>query len=219
MLGGGPLGVEPNIEALNGCEITWKAGKDLTVVTTKKTVKKKGKRTTVTKTEPRPSFFRFFESPDMDAEMDEEEEEEEEDNDVLQKHIALQQQIHADVMIATAFKDKLIPRAVDWFTGEAAADDSDDEDDDEDYEDDEEEDEDEEEEEEEKPKKGGKGGKGRKDEEEDDDEDEDEGEDDAAVRAALADSFKKGVKVTGKKDDKKDGGAGAGDKPQECKQQ
>lgn len=228
MLGGGPIGVEPSIESLTGCEITWKAGKDLTVETTKKTVKRKGKKTTVTKTEPRPSFFRFFESPDMEAEMEEPgDDEDEEDEGALQKHIALQQQIHADVTIATILRNKIVPRAVDWFTGEAVADDSDDEDDDyEDDEDEEDDEEDEDEEEEEPPKrKGGKAAAGKKGKGDDDDE---ESEDDAEVRAALAESFKKGVKVSaggagGKKDgddkgDKKDGGAG-GDKPQECKQQ
>jgi hypothetical protein len=58
------------LDRAEGCEIHWKDGKDLTVKTVKKTVKKgKGRAKTVTKSEPVPSFFRFFETTEMNEEL------------------------------------------------------------------------------------------------------------------------------------------------------
>jgi nucleosome assembly protein 1-like 1 len=65
---GGASGGEPSVESLPGTDIKWKAGKNLTVKVIKKTVKKKGKKTTVSKEEPQDSFFAFFDSPDMESE-------------------------------------------------------------------------------------------------------------------------------------------------------
>lgn len=61
---GGPA--VPQSSPRSSCEIHWKPGKDLTHATVKKKGKggKKGK--TVTKVEAVPSFFRFFESIELD---------------------------------------------------------------------------------------------------------------------------------------------------------
>jgi len=137
-----------------GTEITWKAGKNLTVKQTKKKTKAKGKKPArvVTVEEPCESFFTFFSPPQLPK--DEEEEIDEEEAEMLE----------ADFDIGCIIKDKLIPYALLWFTGEAAEFEGDDfgfdgEDDDEygDEDDEDEEDEDDEdmEEEEPQPKRGG----------------------------------------------------------------
>ncbi len=59
-----------DVKAIDGCDIAWKAGKDVTVKITKKKSKggKKGKGgAMVVKEEPLPSFFRFFETPELVA--------------------------------------------------------------------------------------------------------------------------------------------------------
>ena len=58
-----------DVKAIDGCDIAWKAGKDVTVKITKKKSKggKKGKGAVVVKEEPLPSFFRFFETPELVA--------------------------------------------------------------------------------------------------------------------------------------------------------
>lgn len=204
MMGSDVIGQEPSVDKLEGCEIHWKADKNLTVKTEKVTTRKKGKKVTTVKEVPQESFFRFFETVDLDEEV--------EDNEEMYEK---QMQMQMEAEMCFAIRNKLVPRAAEWFTGEAVDDDSDDEyddeDDEDDYdeEDDEEEEEDDDDEEEEKPKakRGGKGGKKPKDE---DDEDEDD-EETEATRAALASAFSKGAKPAA--------GAPAGDKPQECKQQ
>ena len=105
----------PSYEKAEGCKIAFKAGKDVRVKTIQKTQRAKkgskaGKTRTVTRTEPQPSFFRFFEppqQPDEDAELTQEQE------------MALDQQLFQDFEMADYIKDKLVPRAVLWFTGEA----------------------------------------------------------------------------------------------------
>ncbi|WPH00720.1 putative nucleosome assembly protein (NAP) [Acrodontium crateriforme] len=130
-----------------GEKIAWKEGKDLTVkVESKKQRNKNTKQTRIVKkTIPTPSFFDFFNpaSPpdDEDEEIDEE----------------IEAKLELDYQLGEDIKEKLIPRAVDWFTGEALQfehgfddfdeddfEDEDDEDDDEDDRDEEDEDEDEE---------------------------------------------------------------------------
>ena len=67
-----------DIKKIEGTEINWKAGKDVTVKVTKKKAKGKkgGKGGAVTvKEEALPSFFRFFESPDLEVGEDTTEEE------------------------------------------------------------------------------------------------------------------------------------------------
>lgn len=104
MLGGESMGSMPSVEKLQGCDITWKAGKCLTYKEVKKTTKKKGKKVTTMKKEPQPSFFRFFETPNMEeaAELSEEEQYE------------LSEMIDVHASVAFELQRKIIPRAVDW---------------------------------------------------------------------------------------------------------
>ncbi|KAI3425788.1 hypothetical protein D9Q98_007763 [Chlorella vulgaris] len=135
--------------------VSWKAGKDVTVKVLKKKPKPgaKGGGKIQTKTEVVPSFFRWFtevpEVPDEDEEADFTQEEME----------ALEEDMQADFEIAEMIKEKVIPEAAGFFTGEALAD----------YEDDEDEDEDDDEESDEEDGDGD-------DEDDDDDSGEDEGE-------------------------------------------
>ncbi|CCH59593.1 hypothetical protein TBLA_0B07770 [Henningerozyma blattae CBS 6284] len=71
---------------------------------------------TIEKITPVESFFNFFDppkvkSPVLNDEGNEEEDEDEEDD--------LEQRLALDYSIGEQIKDKLIPRAVDWFTGTA----------------------------------------------------------------------------------------------------
>eukprot|EP00842_Homolaphlyctis_polyrhiza_P005674 jgi/Hompol1/6107/HPOL_002224-RA len=108
-----------------GTEIKWKEDKNLsvTIEIKKQRHKATNKTRTVKKTVPKATFFDFFNPP---AAPGEEEEEDEEAFDELDRRIQM------DYEIGEAIKDKLIPRAVDWFTGKALEY----EDDDEDYDDD-----------------------------------------------------------------------------------
>ncbi|KAL6693541.1 hypothetical protein J3F84DRAFT_379148 [Trichoderma pleuroticola] len=136
-----------------GYKINWYPGKDLTVrVEAKKQRNKNTKQTRIVKKSvPTESFFNFFSPPKPptdDAEAD---------DDVASD---IEERLELDYQLGEDIKEKLIPRAVDWFTGEALAyeeldeedldgadfdDDEDDEDDmSEDHDDDEESDEDDE---------------------------------------------------------------------------
>ncbi|XP_077478213.1 uncharacterized protein LOC144090536 isoform X2 [Stigmatopora argus] len=144
----------PEIVDCVGCMIDWHKGKDVTVKTIKKKQKHKGRGTvrTVTKQVPNPSFFNFFNpvkaSPDGDEPDDDSE-------------------LTFDFEIGHFFRERIIPRAVLYFTGEAM---EDDESFDEELEEgDEEQDDDDEE------------------EEEDDDDDDDDG--DFQPRASLLSTF------------------------------
>lgn len=113
-------GVEPELAEATGTEIHWKKGRNLTVRLVKRQQRRgrKGPRV-VTKQEPADSFFRFFNSPSLDGEGSDSEADEEE----------LYNQIDADFEIALTFREKLVPNAYLWFTGEAVDMDSDDDDD------------------------------------------------------------------------------------------
>ncbi|XP_078428924.1 nucleosome assembly protein 1;2-like [Wolffia australiana] len=142
---------EPILEKAIGTEIEWHTGKCLTQKILKKKPKKGSRNAKpITKTEVCESFFNFFsppQVPDDDDDLDEDMAEE------------LQNQMENDYDVGSTIRDKIIPHAVSWFTGEAVQDDEFDEIGEED---DEEEDEDDE------------------DEEDDDDEDEDDDDDDDA---------------------------------------
>jgi nucleosome assembly protein 1-like 1 len=120
-----PFGFEgPEIFKCKGCTINWKEpGKNLTVKTVKKKQKHKSKGNvrTITKQVKNDSFFNFFDPPpisdDPDADVDPE----------------TQDLLTADFEIGHYIRDRIIPRAVLFFTGEALEDD--------DYDDEEEEDE------------------------------------------------------------------------------
>ncbi|CAG8698128.1 7666_t:CDS:10, partial [Funneliformis caledonium] len=92
-----------------GTPINWKEGKDLTVTVETKRQKRKGtKETRVVKTTvPAESFFQFFNPP---TEL-------EEDNDDLDDNI--DERLEMDYQIGEDIKEKLIPRAIDWYTGKA----------------------------------------------------------------------------------------------------
>ncbi|CAA0814260.1 Unknown protein [Striga hermonthica] len=96
---------EPVLEKAIGTEIEWYPGKCLTKKISEKKTKKGSEDTEPsTKTEGYESFFNFF-SPPVVAE---EEDEDTDDED--------------DVWIWLIIKDKIIPHAVSWFTGEAPQD-------------------------------------------------------------------------------------------------
>ncbi|KAM8971770.1 nucleosome assembly protein 1-like 4 isoform X3 [Antechinus flavipes] len=102
----------PEIVDCEGCTIEWKKGKNVTVKTIKKKQKHKGRGTvrTVTKQVPNDSFFNFFspikvsgdgESLDEDSEFT----------------------LASDFEIGHFFRERIVPRAVLYFTGEAIEDD------------------------------------------------------------------------------------------------
>ncbi|KAL8847414.1 MAG: hypothetical protein Q9221_007560 [Calogaya cf. arnoldii] len=92
-----------------GDKIDWRTDKDLTVtVESKKQRNKNTKQTRVVKkTVPTESFFNFFDPPkapiadDDDAASD------------------VEERLELDYQLGEDIKEKLIPRAIDWFTGEA----------------------------------------------------------------------------------------------------
>lgn len=121
-----PFGFEgPEIFKCKGCTINWKSGKNVTVKTVKKKQKHKSKGNvrTVTKTVKNDSFFNFFDPPaipdDPEAEVDGE----------------TQELLTADFELGHFIRERIVPRAVLYFTGEALDDDDYDEEDDEEEED------------------------------------------------------------------------------------
>lgn len=93
-----------------GDKIDWKENKDLTVrIESKKQRNKTTKQTRIIKkTVPTDSFFNFFSPPTVPTA---------EDNDDAATDIEVRMEL--DYQIGEDIKEKLIPRAVDWFTGEA----------------------------------------------------------------------------------------------------
>uniref|UniRef100_A0A8D0C5Y0 Nucleosome assembly protein 1 like 4 n=1 Tax=Salvator merianae TaxID=96440 RepID=A0A8D0C5Y0_SALMN len=102
----------PEIVDCEGCTIDWKKGKNVTVKTIKKKQKHKGRGTvrTITKQVPNDSFFNFFspikvsgdgESLDEDSECT----------------------LAMDFEVGHFFRERIVPRAVLYFTGEAIEDD------------------------------------------------------------------------------------------------
>merc|ERR1719242_2163420 len=115
----------PEIFKCKGCTINWKEpGKNLTVKTVKKKQKHKSKGNvrTITKQVKNDSFFNFFDPPpisdDPEADVDPE----------------TQDLLTADFEIGHYIRDRIIPRAVLFFTGEALEDDEFDEEEEEDEE-------------------------------------------------------------------------------------
>jgi len=101
----------PEIIKCEGCKIDWKKGKNVTVKVIKKVQKhqSRGTRRTVTKTVQNDSFFNFFSPPEVT-----EGEEADEDTEAL---------LAADFEIGHFLRERIIPRAVLYFTGEALEDD------------------------------------------------------------------------------------------------
>jgi len=112
----------PEIVKCTGCSIDWKKDKDVTVKLVKKKQKHKTKNTirTITKVVDRDSFFNFFKPPEIP------------DDDEAEIEESVQSLLTADFEIGHYIRERVIPRAVLYFTGEALDDeDFDDEDDDE----------------------------------------------------------------------------------------
>merc|ERR1712010_250356 len=99
----------PEIFKCTGCPIDWQKGKNLTVKQVKKKQKHKSKGSvrTITKQVKADSFFNFFDPPavpdDPNAEVDE-------DTQAL---------LTADFEIGHYIRERIVPRAVLFFTGEA----------------------------------------------------------------------------------------------------
>lgn len=130
-----------------GDKINWKADKDLTVRIEQKKQRNKSKLMVaaqvvkrhanltvldtkqtriVKKTVPTESFFNFFSPPEPPSEENEE------------AAFDIEDRLELDYQLGEDIKEKLIPRAIDWFTGEALAYEEIDEDDiNEDFDDDE----------------------------------------------------------------------------------
>jgi len=120
----------PEIIKCKGCLIDWKKGKNITVKTVKKKQKhkNKGNTRTITKQVKADSFFNFFDPPqvpdDPAAEVDEE----------------TQALLTADFEIGHYINERIVPRAVLYFTGEALEEDSEYDEEESDQDDDDEED-------------------------------------------------------------------------------
>ncbi|XP_025086630.1 nucleosome assembly protein 1-like 1 isoform X2 [Pomacea canaliculata] len=100
----------PEIIKCQGCPITWNKGKNVTVKVVKKKQKHKGRGTTrtVTKTVQNDSFFNFFNPPTVPE--GENEDDMDEDLEAL---------LAADFEIGHFIRERIVPRAVLYFTGEA----------------------------------------------------------------------------------------------------
>ncbi|CAI5755767.1 unnamed protein product [Candida verbasci] len=101
----------------DGCEINWKSKENNVTINIEKR-KQRNKNTnqtrTIEKLSPTESFFNFFDPPNPKAnENVEAEENEEEVDDELTGRLELDYQLGEEI------KDRLIPRAIDWFTGDA----------------------------------------------------------------------------------------------------
>jgi len=105
----------PDLVKAKGCKIEWKSGKNTTMKVIKQKVKQKGKgkggQKYVTKTEKRDSFFNFFSPPKVP-----EDPKEEIDDDV-------QVLLNEDFDVGFSIKEKVIPKAVLYFTGDILEDD------------------------------------------------------------------------------------------------
>ncbi|KZS86848.1 NAP-domain-containing protein [Sistotremastrum niveocremeum HHB9708] len=100
-----------------GDTIHWKEDKDLTKeIEIKKQRNKNTNRTRVIrKTRPTESFFNFFSPPQPPPAVDEDDEDEE-DEDELDD---IEERLELDYQIGEDIKERIIPRAVDFFTGKA----------------------------------------------------------------------------------------------------
>jgi nucleosome assembly protein 1-like 1 len=203
----------PDIDKSTGCKIDWKPGQNVTVKVTKKKIKSKNKKAppkVVTKEEKQESFFSFFDTPkpsksdEPDAKavvlkpkrksVGDEDDEFEDDEENAHEDLLMM----ADFEIGQYIREKIVPKAVLYYTGEY--DDLDDE-----YEDYDDEDEDDEEEDEDE-----------EDEDEDDDDDDDDDEDEKKVTAGKG-GKKGGKQALGGKPGAK-GAKGGEPTPSECKQ-
>jgi len=129
----------PEVIKSSGCEIKWKSGKNPCVKIVKKKTKPKGKGKGgpkfVTKEEKRDTFFNFFKPPEVPDKKKDDESEDEDEDAAMNMEL-----LNEDFDIGLGIKEKLISKAVLYFTGEADDIDIDDDYDDEDTEDEDEDD-------------------------------------------------------------------------------
>lgn len=102
----------------DGCEINWKSKENNVTINIERR-KQRNKTTkqtrTIEKLTPTESFFNFFDPPKPpkpDEDLDDEDDEEHENDD-------LEARLELDYQLGEEIKDRLIPRAIDWFTGDA----------------------------------------------------------------------------------------------------
>lgn len=206
----------PDLQRSLGCKIDWKAGKNVTIKLIKKKLKpknKKGVPKIITKEEKQDSFFNFFETIEKKttnkspassgaedkavvavkgrAHSDDDDDDEEDDSELYRI---------ADFEIGQYLREKIIPKAILYYTGEIDGleddyDDYDEEDEDEDLE-------------------------GGDEDEDDDDEDEDDDDDDEDDDGKKPGKGKKPLAVQGKgaKSKPSPGAKGGEPTPSECKQ-
>lgn len=98
-----------------GDEINWTSPENNLTISVEKR-KQRNKHTKATRTieklVPVDSFFNFFDPPHMPAEDEDEDLDEAEFEE-------LEQRLEMDYELGEEIKDKIIPRAIDWFTGDA----------------------------------------------------------------------------------------------------
>jgi len=110
------LADEPILKNVEGCEIQWKEGKTLLERKVKKqqrgTGKNSGQVRTVTKTEPCDSFFKFFVPPKMPGN-------DQLDTTTEEEVMKIEAAFDEDYDVAQALRSHVIPKAVQWFLGNA----------------------------------------------------------------------------------------------------
>ncbi|CAH1101916.1 unnamed protein product [Psylliodes chrysocephalus] len=106
----------PEIFKCTGCVINWNKGKNVTVKTVKKKQKHKSRGVirTVTKTIQNDSFFNFFSPPTIPEDTKEEDLDED-----------LRNLLTTDFEIGHYIRERIVPRAVLFFTGEGCEDEDD----------------------------------------------------------------------------------------------
>ena len=107
-----------------GCDIEWTSKENNTTINIERR-KQRNKTTkqtrTIEKLTPTESFFNFFDppKPPKREEEGEEHDEEDDDDDEEEEDEELEARLELDYQLGEEIKDRLIPRAVDWFTGDA----------------------------------------------------------------------------------------------------
>jgi len=129
----------PDLETATGSVINWKEGKNVCVKVVKKKIKSKNKKQppkVVSKEEKQDSFFNFFETPKKvsDEKRVAKKSESSVEGDEDDEHDA-ELYLIADFEIGQYLKEKIVPKAILFYTGEGVDDEFDEEDYDEDEED------------------------------------------------------------------------------------
>ncbi|KAL6454834.1 NAP1 Nucleosome assembly protein 1 [Candida maltosa Xu316] len=111
----------------DGCEISWKSKENNVTINIERR-KQRNKNTkqtrTIEKLTPTESFFNFFDPPKppkVKHDEDDEDEVEHGDEDEVddEEDEELEGRLELDYQLGEEIKDRLIPRAIDWFTGDA----------------------------------------------------------------------------------------------------